>query len=142
MYVVNSPELIAAIQKQPRTISFAPLEAKLIERLFCPTAKGAKIMNANPDGTNGEEGLYAKGIKAIHAALLPGDSLDAMNRIAIHDIAASCDELAPGMVDGTPVPVRIELMRWIRHELTMASTNAVYGPMNPFNDPRVEDSWW
>jgi hypothetical protein len=142
IYVVNSPELITAVQKQ-KTLAFAPLEAKLAKLLFHPSAKGGEIMIANTNANNGERGLYSEGIKSIHAALLPGGGLDEMNRIAIQNIAASCDRLDPRS-DGKAVapPVRIKLMQWLRHEITMATTNSVYGPMNPFKDPKVEAGFW
>ena len=36
----------------------------------------------------------------------------------------------------------VGLWEWIRHTLTMASTNAAYGAGNPFKDPEVEDGFW
>jgi hypothetical protein len=62
-----------------------------------------------------------------------------MKRIAIQNIAASCDKLDSRA--GTP-PVRIKLMQWLRHEITMATSNSVYGPMNPFKDPMIEAGFW
>lgn len=36
----------------------------------------------------------------------------------------------------------IDLYSQIRHVITLASTNAVYGPKNPFQDPAVEEGLW
>jgi hypothetical protein len=36
----------------------------------------------------------------------------------------------------------VQLFEYIRHEITMASTESVYGPQNPFRDPVIEDSFW
>jgi hypothetical protein len=96
-------------------------------------------MTSNTNTEKGERGLYSDGIDTIHAALLPGEGLDEMNRIAIQNIAASCDKLDSRA--GAP-PVRIKLMQWLRHEITMATSNSVYGPMNPFKDPKVEAEFW
>jgi len=142
IYVVNSPELITAVQKQ-KTLAFEPLEAKLAKWLFHPSVKGGEIMHANTNAKKGERGLYTEGAETIHAALLPGRGLDEMNRIAIQNIAASCDRLDlrnHGKIVASPM--RIKLRQWLQHQITMATTNSVYGPMNPFKDPKVEAGFW
>jgi len=75
----------------------------------------------------------------MRSALTPGADLDAMNRVMIQNIAASLEHIRPekGCLDTS-----ISLMRWLRHELTMATTNAVYGPLNPYVDRNVEDGFW
>lgn len=37
---------------------------------------------------------------------------------------------------------KISLMQWLKHELSFATTEAVYGPQNPFRDPAVEAAFW
>ena len=37
---------------------------------------------------------------------------------------------------------RIELIRWVKHELTLAISVCVYGPGNPFRERAVEDAFW
>jgi len=136
--VVNSPELITAVQKS-KTLAFAPLEVQLARRLFRPSTHGGNEMTSNTNTEKGERGLYSDGIDTIHEALLPGPGLDEMNRIAVQNIAASCDRLDSR--NGAP-PVKIKLMQWLRHEITMATSNSVYGPMNPFKDPENEAAFW
>ena len=36
----------------------------------------------------------------------------------------------------------IDLWLWVRHEMTMATTEAVYGPMNPYRDVEAEKGGW
>lgn len=36
----------------------------------------------------------------------------------------------------------VGLWEWVRHILTMASTNAAYGASNPFKDPEIEMAFW
>lgn len=136
--MVNSPELITAVQKA-KTLAFAPLEVQLARRLFRPSSHGANEMTSNVNTDKGERGLYSDGIDTIHAALLPGEGLDEMNRIAIQNIAASCDRLDSR---NGAAPVRIKLMKWLRYEFTMATSNSVYGPMNPLKDREVEAAFW
>lgn len=142
IYVVNSPELITAVQKE-KTITFEPIETKLAKRLFNPSASGGDTMTANANPAKGERGLYLEGLERYHDALLPGKSLDQMNRIAVQNIAASCDKLDVRNYSGSgETSVSVKLMRWLRHEIFMASTNAVYGPKNPFKDPNIEAAFW
>ena len=78
--------------------------------------------------------------KAVYPALSPGPHLEAMNRVMIPNIKASLDKLRVGEEGGRSR--RIVLGKWIRHELSRAITDSVYGPMNPFNDRKVEDAFW
>lgn len=57
-----------------------------------------------------------------------------MNRVMAQEVAASIDR-----VKGEKA---VQLFEYIRHEITMASTESVYGPQNPFRDPVIEDSFW
>ena len=37
--------------------------------------------------------------------------------------------------------ITIKLYEWTRHEMLMATTEAVFGPKNPYRDPAVEQAW-
>ena len=76
--------------------------------------------------------------KSMGPSLAPGAGLDGMNRVMIQNVAASLQKLDRESGQGT----RIGLVEWIRHEITIATSNAVYGPMNPFNDPKAEEAFW
>jgi hypothetical protein len=95
-----------------------------------------KTMQTNILGEDGDRSLIGSFFKSMVPPLMPGKSLDAMNRIMIQSIAQSIDEL---MKDGA---ARINLSTWLRHHITMATTNATYGPANPFLDKHVEDAFW
>ena len=48
-----------------------------------------------------------------------------------------------GMVEAKKMGfVRMELKNWVRHIITRAATDAVYGPENPFRDEVVEKGFW
>jgi hypothetical protein len=34
------------------------------------------------------------------------------------------------------------LARWLRNTITIATTNSVYGPQNPYKDQSVQDAFW
>jgi hypothetical protein len=74
-------------------------------------------------------------VHAMHPSLL-GDGLDRMNETMIDYLKTSIDEL--GINQGQP----IDLHLWCRHAITIASTDAVYGEMNPYKDPKIEEAFW
>lgn len=36
----------------------------------------------------------------------------------------------------------VGLMEWVRHAITIAATDAIYGERNPFRDRKVEEGFW
>lgn len=69
--------------------------------------------------------------------MAPGRLLDGMVQVAIESMSNSMDKLDPGDKTFTT----IKLYEWTRHEILMATTHAVFGPMNPYRDPAVEAAW-
>lgn len=132
MYVVNSPRLIPAVQRLYKTISFAAIEAATAANIFLVSGEGYKVISHGLMEDSSYTGTFAA---AIHPALKPGINLDSMNRVAAHTIAASLDELqAEGAKETT-------LFEWVRDEIILATSDAVYGPHNPLRDPEVLQSW-
>ncbi len=37
---------------------------------------------------------------------------------------------------------RINVLHWFRHAFGISSTDGIYGPGNPFKDPKVEAGFW
>ncbi|KAJ5965629.1 hypothetical protein N7481_012343 [Penicillium waksmanii] len=67
--------------------------------------------------------------------LIIGEALDRMNLIMMRNVKTYFDEL-----QDTP---SLDLYRWVRNMITVASTRATYGPLNnPYNDPEVADGFW
>ena len=134
LYVVNSISLIPAVQRQFKILAFPPLEAKLATSV-CGSSKTARdILNTNTNGDEGDWGYSITFYKMIHTPLSPGPELDAMNRVMAQKVTASIDRIRVQKV--------VRLFEFIRHEITLATTDSVYGPQNPFKDPEIEDSFW
>jgi hypothetical protein len=66
---------------------------------------------------------------------LAGDGLDKMNHAMITYVKTSVDGLANKIKP-------MDLHMWCRHAITVASTDAVYGPQNPFKNPQTEQDFW
>lgn len=74
----------------------------------------------------------------MRSALKPGTKLDDMNRVTIREIAEALDKVEPanGLLH------RISLYTWLLDAIALATTRAVYSPMNPFEDKSVADALW
>lgn len=138
MYIVNTPELIQVIQKQPKVLAFPPIEAKFASKVCGTTQEANEIVLKNVNGDEGDWGLSMDIYSAMRGALAPGAGLDEMNRVMIQNVARSLDILLPKGRKETS----INLSEWMKGTITKATTNSVYGPHNPFKDPVVEYNFW
>ena len=93
MYIVTSPALIQAVQKQPKRLAFPPIEAKFASQICGSSPEAREIMIKNVNGDEGDWGLSMESYTAIKSALAPGAELDGMNRIMIQNLASSLDNL-------------------------------------------------
>ncbi|POS70492.1 hypothetical protein DHEL01_v211110 [Diaporthe helianthi] len=133
MYIVNSASLITSIQAQFRALSFTAIEANIAANLLGCKKETVDIIGRD---VNKDHGYLMSFPKYVHSALSAGPALDAMNRRAIQVIAGSLDAWSKKKT------TEIQLWKWVRHELLMASTEGVYGPKNPFRDPTMEEAWY
>jgi hypothetical protein len=131
MYIVNSLNLVQSLQRQIKSIAFAPIEAQA----------AATVMGVGPAGNTiiGSEKMFESNsylstfVPSTHPALSPGPGLDAINDAAIQYISRFLGRIN--------TPDNVELFSWIRHQVFMATTESVYGPDNPFQDPALENAW-
>jgi hypothetical protein len=91
VYVVNSASLLAAIQRNHKTISFDPFTIAVASRGAGITDDGLKL---HEDLENGDADLVIKVLHAMHSALLRS-GLNMMNIDMIKHLKASIDELKP-----------------------------------------------
>ncbi|KAH7119034.1 cytochrome P450 [Dendryphion nanum] len=136
IYVVNSPALISAVQRQHKVLAFFPLAAKASVKICRFSKTGSDIINTNTNGEDGDWGLVMTFHDSIHPTLTPGTHLDAMNRAMLGLLAESLNQLKEG------VPMTVKLFEWVTHQITIATTSAVYGDSNPYKDPEVEAAFW
>ncbi|KAL9605500.1 MAG: hypothetical protein Q9179_001306 [Wetmoreana sp. 5 TL-2023] len=138
IYVVNSPDLISAVQKDAKVLSFSPFVSWMSPRIFDVGEEAVAIINENMDGAKGHYGLLPEISRGMHNALAPSDSLDWMTRTMLTKLQEYIDPLGTGKGG-----MDIHLYKWVRRAFTVASTEAVYGPKNPFNHkPELEDAFW
>ncbi|KAF2267292.1 cytochrome P450 [Lojkania enalia] len=134
LYIVNSTDLIPIIQRQPRVLDFAPMEAKVAVNVMGSGPEGKEILAMDRDGL----GPFSYPIafdKAIHPAVSPGPKLDAMNRHAVQKVSSAIEEIA------SQAPKTLKLFEWVKREITLATSEAVYGPKNPFASQDLQNDY-
>ncbi|KAI9676944.1 MAG: hypothetical protein M1817_006783 [Caeruleum heppii] len=132
IYIVNAASLVAAVQRNSRIISFDPFLTAAANRMSGIEGDGLKLLQETKSGGGG---INNKVLHAMHPALL-GEGLDTMNRKMIVNLKKSLDDLK--LQEHSP----FDLHAWCRHSLTVASTDAVYGPLSPYKSKEVEKSLW
>lgn len=131
MYIVNATELIPSLQKHWRTVSFAAIAAGA-GHLVGISKESVKVMH---DNLTSEDGFSLSWPKYVMSAMSPGKDLDDMNRAAIGVFSDQTEILRRS---GT---VRVGLWQWTRQTMVTATTEAVWGPQNPWRDPAVAEAW-
>jgi hypothetical protein len=134
IYIVNSTDLIPAVERQARVLDFAPIEARAAINVMGATPAGKEILNQEREGV-GKHAYAIEFDKAIHPALTPGPNLDVMNRIAVLKVAEFLENLASHKSQ------TLKLYKWVRENISWATTEAVYGPQNPFRNSEILDAF-
>ncbi|AEO66368.1 uncharacterized protein THITE_35712 [Thermothielavioides terrestris NRRL 8126] len=114
-YVITSLSLVPALQRQIRILSFHPIELRAAERVMGLTRTGCEILGAN---MNHDDSYLGSFVKALHPALSPGPGLDEINETSVQLLAASLGR--------RKTAAGVDMFQWIRHEMFMATTNAIY----------------
>ncbi|KAK7987042.1 25-hydroxycholesterol 7-alpha-hydroxylase [Apiospora saccharicola] len=133
VYVVNDRSLISAIERSTRTLSFAPIEAQAAAAVLGTSKVTNEIMAHDPGS---DQNHFAVFRKAVRPVLAPGPHLNAMFQRSFQTMSLSLDAQLT-----SAEPTKVDLLAWIRHEITLAGTDAEYGEANPFRDPSIEESW-
>jgi hypothetical protein len=137
IYVVPSPQLAAQVDRNSRSISFAPYVVLFARKILIPSKKAVEKLaeNLEEDGTGG---LRPETMKAMHASMAHGEDLEQTT----HAVLKS---LAPNLFSSKAITKtgRFKLFAWTKRVVTRASTDAVYGLQhNPFQFPNVEEDFW
>ena len=134
LYIVNDSALIPIIERQSKIIAFSPIQADATANLLGMSEATNATLKRDPTGENGH---FTSFHHAVRPALAPGPGLDTMNRRSVDSLAASLAYLRARQTPSTTV----SLFAWVQHEIIMATTDAEYGPANPFRDPEFEKAW-
>lgn len=102
-------------------------------RLVGVDAATKSIIDAGQDS---QEGYVQDVHDQLISAMAPGSGLDEMNAAFFHQLLEHFS-----ILDSEGSEHTVELYAWIRDLFTLRSTNAVYGPNNPLQDPNLQRAW-
>lgn len=135
VYVINSPDLVLAVQRQPKKLSFWLIQTSFAAGMAGLSQKAAKAFQENVLGEGSRPSLFGDGMSATQKMLKPCDELIHMTAVSTRKIPTSMDRFEEGTVG------RIGLWSWVNHETILSITESVYGPNNPYRDPEVEQAF-
>ncbi|KAL4928010.1 cytochrome P450 [Aspergillus undulatus] len=139
IYVITKPDLITRVDRQSKAFSFAPIVSEF-SSVTCGTSKEAnEILNQNLLGEHGNWGLCEDMVAGMRESLKPGENLDFMNKTMAKEVCGLLDATKPEA--GKEFRI-IQLSAWVAEVVTMATTNSVYGPNNPYKRQDVKDAFW
>ena len=97
-----------------------------------------EIATRNMDGDDGDSGLIPDTHRETWPTLAPGPQLDLMIQSMLSSLLIFLDEFA-GVGEATTT----DLYAWVRRAFTLAGTETIYGPENPFSlEPQLENAFW
>ena len=134
VYVVTSPDLIAAVNRNSKALAFNPFIAQLGKRITGHDETTSQIVQHNLNGEHGP-GYVTEVHDGIVAALIPGTNLEDMTEQYIQEVIVRLDSLETDK--------DVELFAWTRNLVTLSSTRAIYGPESPFGkNSKYSDLFW
>lgn len=78
-------------------------------------------------------------VTEISKGLMPGPALDNLNEKAVRNLSSFLDSAVDK--DQPTATTTVDMFQWISSQIIMATTNAVYGPQNPYKDSAVRDAY-
>lgn len=129
---MNSTDLIPALQKQWRFISFGAISADA-GVLVGISKEGSELLHRD---LTSEHGFINTLRNSTMSAMGPGKGLDSINKDSIEIFAQDMDRLR-----ANGVPTRTGLWEWTREIMIKSTTEAVWGPQNPYRDSAVAEAW-
>lgn len=135
VYVVTSPDLVNAINRNSETLAFNPFIAQLGKRITGHDEVTSRIVQHNLNGENGPDYVTETHDSTV-SALAPGKALECTTKVMALEASKYLKAL-----EGDNV---IDLFAWTKHMVTLCSTRAIYGPQNPFNqgDETLIEAFW
>ncbi|KAI9643442.1 hypothetical protein NHQ30_008061 [Ciborinia camelliae] len=139
VHVVGSAELMHSLHRQGKTASFWYLEARFTAELGGLSRDASTKLVANLEPASENPSLLIDGLKATQQSISPLGGVDDMIRAAADVINTRLDNLASEVGNSTSTT---DLWAWVQHEITVATTESVYGPANPYRESKVEVGFW
>lgn len=121
------------MQRQVRTLSISPMMVRVFSNFMGVSKRALGIMGRDPIE---DHGFVHQITLETGKGLNPGPNLDDLNAKAVNILNTSL-----GALCAKKSPTTVKMFEWASHEIMLATTNAVYGPRNPFKDSAVQDAY-
>ncbi|KAF7351210.1 Cytochrome P450 [Mycena sanguinolenta] len=144
IYIVTDPSLAAAVQRASKVLSFTPIIPEVTERILGLDKATVEIARKNLDPAPGEtRGFLADIQDMVYTWLGPGDYLSVLTIAAANQLKAEVAEYIATLRARNIDADRVDLLVWVRHCVTVATAEYLYGPKNPIaEDPALEAAFW
>lgn len=132
IYVVTDPALAAAVQRNSKALSFAPLLPQITRRVLGLSPATVEIVSRGLDPEPGEApGFIADIQDMVGAHLGPGRDLADLTGLAARELTSQVRAYVRTVerMDGRQEVV--PLLDWVRHFVTVGTARFLYGPRNP-----------
>lgn len=116
IYIITTPSLLQAVQRNSRIISFDPFLNLAADRIAACSKHAQDILR---EKRLGGDGGNQTGIHAMLSTLL-GDGLDEMKEKIIRGLKSWNDALA------ATAPMKIDLYEWCRKVITVAASESMW----------------
>ena len=134
VYIVTSPDLVNAVNRNSKKIAFNPFVAMLGKRITGHDEDTSQIVQHNLNGEHGTGYVIDVHDRTV-ASLAPGKDLYQTMKAMLSQGSTYFEALVSD--------AEINLFEWTRYMVTMCSTRALYGPESPFSkSPKLADSFW
>ncbi|KAJ6588899.1 cytochrome P450 [Mycena capillaripes] len=144
IYIVTDPSLAAAVQRASKVLSFTPIIPEVTERILGLDKATVEIARKNLDPAPGEERGFLSDIQEmVYTWLGPGDYLSALTTAAASELKTEVETYIVALRTRRVDAERVDLLLWVRHCVTVATAQYLYGPQNPIaENPALEKSFW
>ncbi|KIX09960.1 uncharacterized protein Z518_01041 [Rhinocladiella mackenziei CBS 650.93] len=137
-YIVTSPQIAGQLQRQHKDLAFYNIILEVTRRLTNLNQSTMKIVMKNVNGEHGDWGLMPTMHNMINTVLGRGESLKDLTRSQMLIFSEMLNKIA--VADDC---FETDLFQWIKSVFTLANSNSIYGPENPFAvDPSLVNAFW
>ncbi|KAI2368225.1 hypothetical protein LOY91_004559 [Ophidiomyces ophidiicola] len=132
LYVIKSASLVSKVQRLSKIISFDPVLRGLTHRMTGINGDGLKLLQETNVHGRGLQGALSR---SMHSCLI-GPGVDKMNDSMLRHLKIAIDNIT------TSSNLPIDLHGWCRQVAIAASTESIWGELNPFKSVEVQDAFW
>jgi hypothetical protein len=129
VYIINSPNLVVAVQRQHNVLSFWSVAAAFTSQLAGLSYCAEKTLVNNSQGEEGKPSLMRTEMENAHTSFrLGGKFLSTLQRAALEILAPSIVNLEE------QIGTTIELKSMVGNSIMESVTGSIFGENNPFED--------